>query len=256
MAKEKEPEKKSNAPILIIGAVLVIALLGGWYWYSSSKSAPPTANNSTTNKNATPKAAATIPPNAPPGASPPNQTGSPTALVKLEEFADFQCGSCAAVHPTMNEIKSHYGSKIHFVFRNYPLPAHDKAYDAAVAAEAAGLQGKFWEMQNMLFNNQRNWSSDPNYKQTWTGYAKTIGLDITKWENDITGLSARTRVDDDLKRARAVGISGTPTLFINGVSIPFTEMNTANLKTLIDAELAKAAPQNQNSPASNAPANK
>jgi len=68
---------------------------------------------------------------------------------------------------------------------------HDKAYDAAVAADAAGLQGKFWDMQNILFNNQTAWTTDANYKQTWKGYADKIGLDVAKWEND--SLASRRR---------------------------------------------------------------
>ena len=144
-AKSKANETKSNAPLLIIGAVLVVAVLGGWYMFSSAKPAGIANSNSTANKANTAKTPS-IPTNAPAGASPPNQAGSSSSSVKLEEFADFQCGSCAVANPVLSEIKSLYGSRIHFVFRNYPLsiPAHDKAYDAAVAAEAAGMQSKFW----------------------------------------------------------------------------------------------------------------
>lgn len=183
----------------------------------------------------------TIPANAPPGAQPPNQAGSPTATVVLEEFADFQCGSCAVKHPVLSEIKSMYGSRIKFIFRNFPLEMHDKAYDAAVAADAAGLQGKFWDMQNILFNNQTAWSSDANYKQTWKGYADKIGLDVAKWENDMLGIAAKARVDEDKKRGKAIGVTSTPTLFINGVDVPFAQMTKEALKTLIDAELQKMA---------------
>ncbi|MEO7539358.1 MAG: DsbA family protein, partial [Pyrinomonadaceae bacterium] len=155
----KPIETKSNTPILIIVGVLLVAALGGWWLYSSSKTGPTTKNTNSSNTANGANVAKTpgIPADAPLGANPPNQSGSPTATVKLEEFADFQCGSCAAAHPAMNEIKSMYGSRIHFIFRNYPLqiPAHDKSYDAAVAAEAAGLQGKFWDMQNQLFSNQK-----------------------------------------------------------------------------------------------------
>lgn len=253
MSNAKEP--KSNAPLLIIGAVLVVAILGGWWLFSSAKPAP----KANTNSNSTPATnkASTIPADAPRGADPPNQAGSQTAMVTLEEFADFQCGSCASVHPVMNEIKSIYGSRIRFIFRNYPLsiPAHDKAYDAAVAAEAAGMQGanKFWEMQNLLFTNQRVWTSSPTYKQTWKDYAQKIGLDIDKWETDMAGIGAKARVNADLERGKGVGINSTPTLFINGSSISFADMNVNSLKQWIDAELAKVAPQNQAANTSSAP---
>ena len=254
------PQAKSNTPMLIIGAVLVIALLGGWYLFSSSKpgSNTNTAKANNANATSTPKQTA-IPANAPPGAVPPNQSGSASALVTIEEFADFQCPQCAATHPIMNEIKSTYGSRIRFIYRNYPLdiPAHDKSYDASVAAEAAGMQNKFWDMQNLLFTNQKAWTADPNYKQIWKDYATKIGLDIPKWENDMAGIATRARVDEDKKRAKAIGVNSTPTVFINNVEVPFAQVNVAGLRQIIDGELAKAAPQSQPAPASNtAPTNK
>ena len=240
--------------MLIIGAVLVVALLGGWYLFSSAK---PSANATPpkTNTNANTAKTSTIPANAPQGATPPNQSGSATAMVTIEEFADFQCPQCAATHPIMNEIKSTYGSRIRFIYRNYPLdiPAHDKSYDASVAAEAAGMQNKFWDMQNLLFSNQKAWTADPNFKQIWKDYAQKLGLDIPKWENDMAGIAAKTRVDEDKKRAKALSVSSTPTVFINNVEIPFAQVNVAGLKQLIDAELQKAASQSQPAPA--APAN-
>src|SRR5437762_9169687 len=123
----------------------------------------------------------------------------------------------------MNEIKSMYGSRIYFIYRNNPLsiPAHDKSYEAAVAAEAAGMQNKFWDMQNMLFSNQQAWTADPTYKQIWKGYAEKMGLNIPKWEADMAGIAAKGRVEADLARGNAIGISSTPTLFINGVSVQY-----------------------------------
>ena len=242
----KPIEKKSNTPMLIIVAVLVIAVLGGWYMFSSAKPGTNTNTNRNSNTAANTAKTSSIPTNAPPGASPPNQAGSQNALVTLEEFADFQCGSCAAAHPVMNEIKSIYGSRIRFVFRNFPLsiPEHDKAYDAAVAAEAAGLQGKFWDMQNMLFTNQKVWTKSPTFKQTWKEYATKIGLDVAKWENDQIGIgAAKNRVNADMDRGKAIGVNSTPTLYINGVSIGFSEMKVETLRGLIDAELQKLAPK-------------
>jgi protein-disulfide isomerase len=247
--KTKAAEPKSNSALLIIGGVLVLAALGGWYLYASRSAAPAkNTNRSTANTAKTP------PPNAPAGAQPPNQAGSPTAAVTVEEFADFQCGSCALANPILNEIKSMYGSRIRFIFRHYPLSMHDKAYDAAVAAEAAGLQGKFWEMQNQLFTNQQTWSPQSvpltQARQMWRDYATKVGLDVNRWETDMAGIQAKSRVDQDLARGRAMGVSATPTLYINNQPVPFTEMKVQSLKAIIDGELQKAQAQ----PAQGAPA--
>jgi protein-disulfide isomerase len=253
MAKQEE-NKSSGIPLLIIGAVLIAAVVGGWYWFQTTKSTPTNPKNGPTAGNtlkATP-----APVNAPLGASPPNMLGSPTSLVTVEEFADFQCGSCAAAHPTMKEIQSIYGSRIKFIFRNYPLaiPAHDKSYDAATAAEAAGMQGRFWDMQNQLFTNQAAWTQNPNYRQLWADYAQRIGINVDKWQADIAGLGAKARVDLDLARGRALSVSSTPTIFVNGASIPFPEVNVTSLRQIIDAELQKTAAQNQPAAANAAPA--
>lgn len=239
----------NKTPLLIIGIVLVVAVIGGALYYNSSVT-PPAAPG---NRNTPPKAEATtkpspvtIPANAPSGATPPEQMGSPNASVTLEEFADFQCGACAGAHPAMNEIKSFYGSRIHFIFRNFPLQmaAHDKSYEAALAASAAGMQNKFWDMQNMLFSNQKTWTADKTYKEIWKGYAQKIGLDVAKWENDMNGFGAKNRVEADIARGKAINLSSTPTLFINGVSVPFADMRVESLKVLIDAELQKGSGKN------------
>lgn len=247
----KNEPKKSNSgiPLVIIALVFVGMVVGGWWLYSQSKpGADGNINKSTANTRPTPNV------NAPIGATPPNMLGSPTASVTVEEFADFQCASCAATHPVLKEIQSVYGSKIKFVFRNYPLaiPAHDKAFEASTAAEAAGMQGKFWQMQDQLFVNQQAWSQNPNYKQLWADYASRIGLDVQQWQNDLIGMAAKNRVEQDLARGRALGVSSTPTIYINGISVPYNEANTAGLRRLIDAELQKTAGQSQ--PAQSAPA--
>jgi protein-disulfide isomerase len=170
--------------------------------------------------------------------------GSPTAAVTVEEFADFQCGACAQVHPTLKELQGIYGSRIRFIFRNFPLgiPAHDKAYDAAVAVEAAGMQdrNKFWAMQDQLFTNQQSWTTNPNYRDMWADYAQKIGLDVERFKSDMAGKDTKARVDADLQRGRGMSINSTPSLFVNGKIIPLESIKIEGLRQMIDAEIQNA----------------
>ena len=247
---KNEPKANSGLPLVIIGLVFVAAIVGVYFLYNSSKE---TAKVKTANVNTN---RTTAPVNAPPGAQPPNMLGSPTASVTVEEFADFQCPSCGATHPAMKEIQQIYGSRIKFIFREFPLTMHDKAYDAAAAAEAAGMQGsdKFWAMHNLIYTNQKSWSVDPNYKQVFAGYAQQIGLDVAKFQTDSVGLPAKNRIDADMQRGRALNVSSTPTVLVNGQSIPYPEMNVQGMRQFIDAEIQKT--QSQPAAANSAPANK
>jgi len=246
MSNGKKNNNNSSLPLIIIGLVLIAALAGAWWLFNRNTNPTRTATTNTSNTNAarTPAAATNAI-----GAQPPNMLGSPSATVTVEEFADFQCGACAAVHPRVKEITSLYGSRIKFIFRNFPLAiaAHDKAYNAAVAAEAAGLQGsnKFWEMQNLLFTNQQAWTANPDYRRIWEGYASQIGLDVEKFKTDMAGLTAKSRVDADIQRGRALSIGSTPTIYVNGQSVPFDQMTVETLRRIIDAELLKAPPAQQ-----------
>jgi protein-disulfide isomerase len=235
----QQPKSSNATPLIIIGLVLLVAIGGGWWFYNSAKTSPVKTN---TNSNK-PVAVTTPRTSDQPGAQPPNMLGSPTASVTVEEFADFQCPTCAAKYPMVKEIISTYGNRIKFIYRNFPLniPAHDKAYDAAVAAEAAGAQGRFWDMENQLFTNQQSWTAAEDFRnKILMDYAQKIGLDIEKFKNDMAGMSAKSRVDADLQRGRGMGVSATPSFYINGKPVAFEQMDINSMKQLIDAELAKA----------------
>jgi protein-disulfide isomerase len=188
---------------------------------------------------------------APEGATPAHEKGSPTATVVIEEFADYQCPQCAATYPKMNEIYSKYSSQIKFIYRNYPLkiPAHDKAYQASVATEAAGIQGKFWEMQGLLFTNQNVWTKATDFNKVLEDYAKQLNLNYDQFTTDMAGLAAKSRVDADIKRGDALGVKSTPTIILNGRMLAFEEHE--NLASLIDAELAKTKSNSQAANTSN-----
>ena len=243
---QNHKKNNSNLPLVIIGLVLAIAVVGGWWLYSSSKAKPaPKSNTNITNKNPedAAKAALAFYQSAPAGAQPANMLGASTLPVTVEEFADFQCPTCATVHTKMKEINSLYSGRIKFIYRNFPLPMHKNAYDASTAAEAAGLQQKFWAMQDQLFSNQKAWSdSTPaEARKLFEEYAGKIGLDTNKFQSDMMGLQTKKRVDDDLARGNALKITGTPTVFVNGVRLAFEQMDVAAMRQIIDNELAKAS---------------
>lgn len=236
---QKKPKTSTTVPLLIIVAIFIAAYAGLYFFYNSSKGNT-TGRTTKTNTNL---AAAGQAAGASQGAQPPTMLGSPTASVTVEEFADFQCPACAGTFSLFKQIQQAYGNRIKFVFRNFPLQMHDKAYEAAVAAEAAGLQGpdKFWAMHDLLYTNQKEWSgSDLNYRQLFADYAARVGLDVDKFRLDAAGLAAKTRVDADLRRGRALNVSSTPTVLINGQPVSYPEMNLSSMKRLIDAELERA----------------
>jgi protein-disulfide isomerase len=206
------------------------------------------ANGSTTNRaNRNANAAnnsqsqSAIPAGAPAGASPAHYKGGAAALVTIEEFADFQCPTCAVLHPTVQQIHAAYGDRVKIIFRNFPLQQiHPKAYDAAVAAEAAGLQGKFWEMQNELFRNQQLWANASDHRKLFEDYAQKIGLDANKFRDDVAGMAAKARVDADMARARAINVGSTPSFYVNGRLLTPDEMEFGKFRAVIDAEMQKA----------------
>ncbi len=237
---------KSNAPLIIIGLVLVAALAGGW-WLWNNSTAKPTPKPNPTNTNSAPTPDDKIL-TAPAGATPPNVLGSPTAAVTIEEFADYQCPTCAAQYIKMKEITGLYGNRIKFIYRSFPLTQiHKNALEAAIAAEAAGMQGKFWAMQDQLFTNQQAWSNSSDARKIFEEYAQKIGLDLAKYQSDVAGLPAKTRVNSDLERGRGAGINGTPTIYLNNKKLILEQMEVSALKQLIDAELQKGqtTPTNQ-----------
>ncbi|MGI9035672.1 MAG: DsbA family protein [Pyrinomonadaceae bacterium] len=238
-----------NFLFAIIGLALLALIIGGCATGTNS------AGGNKANANTPTKSAAEIYAKALPGANPPNALGAPNAPVTLEEFADFQCPTCAAMHPKVQELRAAYGDRLRIIFREFPLkiPAHDKSYEAAVAAESAGLQGKFWDMENLLFTNQQTWSIAPTYRQIFEDYAQKLGLDVEKFKDDMAGLMSKNRVNADLERGNSLGINATPTFFINGKPVQQQDMTVEGMKKLIDDELQKA--QSGNQPSQTNPAN-
>jgi protein-disulfide isomerase len=159
--------------------------------------------------------------------------GSKSAKITVVEWADFQCPFCVRVNPTLEQITKEYGDKVRFAFKHLPLSMHSKARAAHQAAEAAHRQGKFWEMHDLIFASPK----DLNPK-TYLRYANEIGLDIDRYNSDLSSSSVRKVIDDDLATAGELGVTGTPSFFINGRFLSGAQPY-GSFARVIDEELAK-----------------
>jgi protein-disulfide isomerase len=163
--------------------------------------------------------------------------GNPDAPVTLEEFGDFQCPPCGQFAGFVQELLKEYDSRLRVVFRNFPLSAHEHARDAALAAEAAGFQGKFWEMYDTLYREQAVWSKAPNAPELFESYAGTIGVNLGQFKKDVDSDKARERVDSDEALADSLGIKVTPTVFINNHPVDPKDKNPEGIRAEINAAL-------------------
>src|SRR5437660_3059329 len=163
--------------------------------------------------------------------------GNPDAPVTLEEFADFQCPPCGIFAAFGEELLREYDSRLRIVFRNFPLPAHEHAREAALAAEAAGFQGRFWEMHDVLYREQATWSKASNVRELFESYAGTIGLNLDQFKKDIDGEKVKERVDSDHARGQSLGITLTQTLYINNQPVEGRDKTPDGVRAAINAAL-------------------
>ena len=139
--------------------------------------------------------------------------GASSAIVTLVEYGDYQCPFCGDAYPIIKRLQRHFGEQLRFVFRNFPLVRiHAYAQRAAEAAEAAGAQGKFWEMHDYLFEHQ-----DALDAENLVRAAEALGLDSVKFDHDVAEHVYARRVEEDVQSGNDSGVGGTPTIFINGV---------------------------------------
>lgn len=159
--------------------------------------------------------------------------GDPNAKVKIVEFGDYQCPACGSAYPIVKNILEKNKDKIYFVFRNFPLiSAHPNANNAAKAAEAAGLQGKYWEMHDLLYQNQSEWSGIKDPMDKFKEYGKKIGIDEKKFQDDFDGTIGA--INSDYSLGTKVGIESTPTFIINGQKYPGVLQNDQFQKIIDD----------------------
>lgn len=173
-----------------------------------------------------------------PGAEPQHVRGDSNAPVVLEEFGDFECMPCSVVWPVLEKLEHEFPQQLVVVFREHPLRMHRYALDAARAAEAAGLQDKFFEMHDTLYRNRTTWVPADYIRPYLNDYAKELGLDLERFKADMDGDKVSRRIAADQVRGESLGVDRTPILYVNGVKIPVTEINENGLRAAIDKALA------------------
>jgi protein-disulfide isomerase len=139
--------------------------------------------------------------------------GPAEAAVTLVEYGDYECPYCGAAYPIIKEVQARMGERLRFVFRNFPITtSHPHAEQAAEAAEAAAGQGRFWQMHDLLFENQRRLAD-----QDLHAYAENLGLDVGLFDEELAEHAHAERVREDFMSGVRSGVNGTPTFYINGV---------------------------------------
>jgi protein-disulfide isomerase len=233
----------SNGRSVIIAAVLVsLSVIGGSFFVADSLDrATSEIERATEALENLPLAKGGDRPSRPPGPDPAREyrveigdapvRGDSGAEVTIVEWSDFQCPFCNRVEPTLQQLEREYGDSIRVVFKHLPLPIHPEAKAAHAAAEAAHRQGKFWAMHDRIFANQRDLRVE-----TLEGYAKEIGLDLARYRKDVASKEVQKRIEEDLAQAHKLGVTGTPSFFINGRNLSGAQP-VESFKRMIDAAL-------------------
>lgn len=219
---------KRFLPFLIIAAIalLTVGIATAVYWAKTKPGPAPLAD------------AAGSPTQAEAPEDPSLHTRGPrNAPVMLVIYGDFQCPSCGLVSKEIDELQKQYEGKVRIVFHEFPLEMHPHAMEAALAAEAAAVQGKFWEMHDVLYQNQPVWADATTVGVIFDSYAESIGLDVARFRADRIAPDVKARVIADAAAGESRGVKSTPTIFINGIELraPFTK---DRVQGAIDAALA------------------
>lgn len=226
-AREGQRQERSNAIkkwTKRLAIIFVIAgSISGIFWYGSSRpTVPPTSDLLTVVPDDWIK-------------------GNKDATVTVVEYLDFECEACGAYYPVVKRLSEEFGNEVRFINRYFPLPGHKNSMTAALAAEAAGRQGKYWEMHNIAFENQRDWGEKPvSDPKIFENYARQIGLDMDMYSKDIASQELKDRIERDRKTGQRLRITGTPTFFLNGEKIE-NPRGYEDFKALIQSAISKAS---------------
>lgn len=165
--------------------------------------------------------------------------GNRTASTTLIEYSDFQCPACGAYYPILKQLHQEFGNELRFVYRHFPLrQIHFNAELAARAAEAAGKQRKFWEMHDMIFENQKEWSERGSARNSFIQYAQSLGLDVERFKNDMDAKETKQKVSANYNGGVGFGVNSTPTFFFNGEKLR-NPGSYEEFKAVIQAGLAR-----------------
>ena len=212
---KKTEESSSNNYGKIIGGVIIVAFLGllifggpvtGFYLFGAPFDDAPTGNDGRPFK------------------------GNPDAKIVVIEYSDFQCPACGAAYEPTKKVINEFSDDIRFEYRHFPLSYHTFTFKAAVAAEAAADQRKFWEYHDLLYENH-----DKLYKDDLIRYAEELGLDIEKFTETLNGNTKDALIESDFAEGQKAGVNATPSFFVNGKKVD----NWGNLRNAILDELNK-----------------
>lgn len=167
--------------------------------------------------------------------------------VTVVEYGDFECPGCGSYYPVLKQLESEYGDDVAFQFRNFPLPNHQNAYAAHRAAEAAHKQGKFFEMHDLLYENQTAWHakagiSTAQAAQIFEGFASQLGLNLEQFKADVASEEVSAIINADIKAGKDHGFTGTPSFLINGDKLDKLPATPEEFKKLINEAIAAADP--------------
>ncbi len=168
--------------------------------------------------------------------------GPKDAPVTLEEFGHFQCPPCGALSDPINQLQHDYGSHLRVIFHHFPLATHQHAREAAYAAEAAHMQGRFWQMHDLLYREQSVWSKAADVQSLFSSYAGILGLNVERFKKDMESEKVRARVDSDQKHGASIGVQNTPTIFLNNKALAPTALSPADVRAAVDAAVKSAKP--------------
>jgi len=241
---EKKPTNYTT-PVLVL-LLIVASFLVGSMWnqikeLKGGKQNSPTANNQAAQVTPQPTGTVAL------GASQMDEViktalatrGDSKSKVTIVEFTDFECPFCKSyAEDTYPKIIQTYGDKIYYVFHDYPLPFHTHAAQMAEAAHCAGDQGKFWEMHDLLFAKRDEWSAKTDVNPSLNTYATQLGLNVNNFKTCLSSGKFTQAVKDSVTLGTKLGVSGTPSFFING-QLLVGAMPFDSFKTIIDTELNK-----------------